>query len=53
MLHAGNTKPAVDTVTLNYLPKNVAPEIEDVSVQMGVRYQPLAKSTGLSSGHAT
>ncbi len=50
VLHAGNTRPAVDTVTLNYLPKNVAPEVEDVSVQMGVRYQPLAKSTGLALG---
>ena len=45
-----NTKPAVDTVTLNYLPKNVAPEIEDVSVQVGVRYQQLQKSSGLSLG---
>jgi hypothetical protein len=50
MLHAGNPRPAVDTVTLNYLPKNVAPEIDDVSVQMGVRYQPLAKSSGLTLG---
>lgn len=50
ILHAGSTKPVVDTVTLNYLPKNVAPEIEDVSVQMGVRYQPLSKSTGLTLG---
>ena len=38
VLHAGNTKPAVDGVTLNYLPKNVAPEIDDVSVQIGTRY---------------
>jgi len=59
VLHAGNAKPAVDTVTLNYLPKNVAPEIEDVSVQIGVRYQPLQKSSlnlstdlsGSSGGH--
>ena len=50
VLHAGNVKPVVDTVTLNYLPKNVAPEVEDVSVQMGVRYQPLSKSTGLTLG---
>ena len=50
VLHAGNARPAVDSVTLNYLPKNVAPEIEDVSVQAGVRYQPLAKSSGLSLG---
>ncbi len=50
VLHAGNSKPTVDTVTLNYLPKNVAPEIEDVSVQIGVRYQPLQKSASLSLG---
>ncbi len=48
VLHAGGARPAVDTVTLNYLPKNVAPEIEDISVQMGVRYQPLQKSASLS-----
>jgi hypothetical protein len=50
VLHAGSTKPVVDTVTLNYLPKNVAPEIEDVQVQIGVRYQPIAKSVGLNLG---
>lgn len=50
VLHAGNATPSVDTVTLNYLPKNVAPEIEDVSVQLGLRYQPLSKSTGLTLG---
>jgi len=50
VLHAGNTKPAVDTVTLNYLPKNVAPEIDDVTVQIGIRYQTPSKSTGLNLG---
>ncbi len=50
VLHTGSVRPAVDTVTLNYLPKNVAPEIEDVSVQIGVRYQPLQKSATLSLG---
>jgi len=50
VLHAGSTPPAVDSVTLNYLPKNAAPEIEDVSVQTGVRYQSLPKSAGLSLG---
>src|SRR5579871_5691243 len=48
VLHAGSTRPAVDTVTLNYLPKNVAPEIEDVTVQIGTRYQPLPKSSSAS-----
>jgi len=50
VLHAGSATPTVDTVTLNYLPKNVAPEIDDVSVQVGVRYQPLPKSAGLNLG---
>jgi len=48
VLHTGSAKPAVESVTLNYLPKNVAPEIEEVSVQVGVRYQPPAKSSGTS-----
>jgi hypothetical protein len=48
VLHAGNTKPGVDSVTLNYLPKNVAPEIDEVSVQVGVRYQPLPKQTSVA-----
>jgi sugar lactone lactonase YvrE len=43
VLHAGSTAPSVDSVLLNYLPKNVAPDFDDVSVQVGVRYQPLPK----------
>jgi len=50
VLHADNKKPVVNSVTLNYLPKNVAPEIEDVSVQVGVRYQAIAKSPGSNLG---
>lgn len=48
VLHAGNAKPAVDSVTLYYLPRNVAPDIDEVSVQVGIRYQPIAKQPGLS-----
>ena len=48
VLHSGSTKPAVDIVTLNYLAKNVAPEIDDVLVQVGVRYQLVPKNSGLS-----
>jgi hypothetical protein len=44
VLHDGGSKPAVDSVTVNYLPKNIAPDIDDVSVQIGTRYQPLPKS---------
>jgi sugar lactone lactonase YvrE len=41
VLHAGNSAPRVDDVVLNYLPKNVAPEIDDITVQPGYRYQSL------------
>ena len=47
VLHAGNPAPSVDSVLLNYLPKNVAPDFDDVSVQVGVRYQPLPKPVGI------
>lgn len=50
VLHAGSTAPRVDSVALNYLPKNVAPEIDDVTVQVGVKYQPQPKSTGAGLG---
>jgi sugar lactone lactonase YvrE len=50
VLHAGTPAPKVDSVALNYLPKNVAPEIDDLSVQVGVRYQPVPKNTGMSLG---
>jgi sugar lactone lactonase YvrE len=44
VLHAASMIPAVDSVVLYYLPKNVAPEIDDVTVQVGVKYQPMPKS---------
>src|SRR4029077_16229396 len=47
VLHSGSTKPVVDSVTLNYLAKNVAPEIDDVTIQMGTRYQTMARSSPL------
>jgi sugar lactone lactonase YvrE len=53
VLHAGSTAPTVDTVALNYLPKNAAPEIDDVTVQVGLKYQPSPKmgnSLGSDSG---
>jgi len=46
VLHAGNPAPRVDEVLLNYLPKNVAPEIDDIIVQPGYRYQPIPHVTG-------
>jgi hypothetical protein len=46
VLQSGNPAPRVESVTLNYLSKNVAPDIDDVGVQIGVRYQPLPKPPG-------
>jgi hypothetical protein len=45
VLHDTSSKPSVDSVIVNYLPKNMAPEIDDVAVQIGVRYQPLPKTS--------
>jgi hypothetical protein len=44
VLHPGDAAaPRVESVTLNYLPKNVAPEFDDVLVTPGVRYQALPR----------
>jgi len=52
VLHAGNPAPRVQSVSLNYLPKNVAPDFEEVTVQAGVRYQSTPKTpvSDLGSG---
>jgi hypothetical protein len=43
VLRSGDPAPRVESVMLNYLPKNVAPDFDDVTVQAGVRYQTLPK----------
>lgn len=50
VLHNGSAAPRLDSVALNFLPKNTAPEIDDVSVQVGVKYQPVPKIGGTLSG---
>jgi hypothetical protein len=50
VLHTGTPAPVLDNVALNYLSKNVAPEIDDVTVQVGLKYQPLPKSAGVGLG---
>ena len=45
-LHAGHPEPRVDDVVLNYLPKNVAPEIDDITVQPGYRYPTVPRMSG-------
>ena len=46
VLRDGNPAPRLDEVLLNYLPKNVAPEIDDITVQPGYHYQPIPHVTG-------
>jgi hypothetical protein len=46
VLRAGDPPPRVDSVLLNYLPKNVAPDFDDVTVQIGFRYQSLPRQPG-------
>jgi hypothetical protein len=49
VLRAGDPAPRVDDVLLNYLPKNVAPEIDDITVQPGYRYQASPHVPGLEA----
>jgi hypothetical protein len=49
VLHSGTPGPRVDSVLLNYLPKNIAPEIDDIAVQQGFRYPPASRGTGVEA----
>jgi sugar lactone lactonase YvrE len=46
-LNKGDAAPSVESVTLNYLPKNVAPDFDDVTVTPGVRYQAMPRPAGI------
>ncbi len=37
VLEPGSRMPGIDSVTVNYLPKNIAPEVSDVTVMVGSR----------------
>jgi hypothetical protein len=37
VLHSGKPASVIDSMTFNYLPKNVAPEVDDVAVLVGAR----------------
>ena len=49
VLHPNGAPPRIDTVGLNYLSKNVAPDLDDVSVQVGVRYISQPRPSGEGS----
>jgi len=46
VMYSGDPAPRLDSVRLNYLPKNVPPEFDEVTVQVGTRYQSLPKVPG-------
>ncbi|HTR66998.1 MAG TPA: hypothetical protein VMH85_14565 [Terriglobales bacterium] len=46
VLHAGDPAPDLDSVGINYLPKNVAPDFDDIAIQPGVHYQSLPRQSG-------
>jgi len=50
VLHSGSVAPRVESVTLNYLPKNVAPDFDEVTVQTGVRYPSMPKAGASDPG---
>ncbi len=45
VLKAGKPLATVDSVLVNYLPKNVAPVVDDIAVQTGARFNPMPKPT--------
>jgi hypothetical protein len=45
VLHPGKPNPSISSVLINYLPKNVAPVIDEVYVQTGARFQSMPKPT--------
>jgi len=54
VLHSGHPGPRVESVALNYLPKNVAPEVDEVTVLVGQRFPQTAHLIAdvVSSGQA-
>jgi hypothetical protein len=50
VLHPGAVAPSVESVSVNYLPKNVAPEFDDVTVTPGTRYQAVPRPPNVDPG---
>lgn len=46
VLKPANPPTQIDDVTINYLPKNVAPVVDEVVVQQGARFQPQPHNAG-------
>lgn len=52
VLHSGSPAPTVERVALNYLPKNVAPEVDEVTVMVGFRVPSSTRTGNTSSDSA-
>jgi WD40 repeat protein len=50
VLKSGDPAPRLDSMALNYLPKNVAPDFDEVTVQIGVRYPSVPKTSAGEGG---
>ena len=46
VLHTGSAAPKVTSFQVYYLPKNVAPQVDEITVQPGYRYQAIPHVTG-------
>lgn len=55
VLHSGRPWPQVESVALNYLPKNVAPEVDEVAVLVGQKFTqaPRMAADVAATGQAT
>ncbi len=55
VLHSGRPWPQVESVALNYLPKNVAPEVDEIAVLVGQKFPQASRLIAdvISSGQAS
>ena len=49
VLHSGTPSPEIGSVAINYLPKNVAPEVDEVTVLVGSRVPSTARTSNANS----
>ncbi len=50
VLHTASASPHIASVLLYYLPKNVAPEVDDITVQPGFRYPQVPRGNSEAQG---
>ncbi len=53
VLHSGNPAPEIERVAINYLPRNVAPEVDDVTVTVGAHVPSSTRTSNTTSDTST